>query len=354
MDMKTPFLHGTLKEDVYVCQPKGFIDTDHPSHIHKLKKALYGLKLVPRAWYDELSTFLLQNHFFKGIIDPTLFIKRFDDDILVAKPTEKHLKEVKRIFRYLWGTINMGLWYKKDFGFELTEFSDADYVGCKDTFKSTSGEAQFLGEKLTSHDGPSDARHNPSKLLRLLLKEDYFISHGDQHASIDFLIPRSLILKRSTHFYWLSHSEIVDIEKVAVHSSLRVPNIKVENDLDETFKQNELLKDRLLEASLAEDIKNLVVTSCVEIRNKELHDETERILKEPKDGSNESKTADTVCNDAFEVTQKLSKRIVELEKDLSKFEAKSIAFKIALQHKSRENSSLKTLQKENENFMESL
>ncbi|GJT03720.1 hypothetical protein Tco_0838182, partial [Tanacetum coccineum] len=67
-----------------------------------------------------------------------------------AKPTEKHLKEVKRIFRYLWGTVNMGLWYMKDFGFELTGFSDADYAGCKDTFKSTSGRAQFLGEKLVS------------------------------------------------------------------------------------------------------------------------------------------------------------------------------------------------------------
>nr|GEW93701.1 uncharacterized mitochondrial protein AtMg00810-like [Tanacetum cinerariifolium] len=56
-----------------------------------------------------------------------------------AKPTEKHLKEVKRIFRYLRGTLNTGLWYTKDSGFELTEFLDADYTGCKDTFKSTSG-----------------------------------------------------------------------------------------------------------------------------------------------------------------------------------------------------------------------
>nr|GEY32516.1 hypothetical protein [Tanacetum cinerariifolium] len=188
MDVKTEFLHGSLKEDMYVCQPKGFIDADHPSHVYKLKKALYGLKQVPRAWYDELSTFLLQNGFFKGIIDPTLFTRRFDDDILVigtpinatkyrsmigalmyltssrpdivhatcvcaryqAQPTEKHLKEVKRIFRYLRGTVNMGLWYTKDSGFELTGFSDADYAGCKDTFKSTSGGAQFLGEKLVS------------------------------------------------------------------------------------------------------------------------------------------------------------------------------------------------------------
>nr|GFC33705.1 retrovirus-related Pol polyprotein from transposon TNT 1-94 [Tanacetum cinerariifolium] len=77
MDVKTAFLHGTLKEDVYVCQPEGFIDADHPSHVYKLKKARYGLKQAPRALYDELSKFLLQNHFFKGTIDLTLFIRRF-------------------------------------------------------------------------------------------------------------------------------------------------------------------------------------------------------------------------------------------------------------------------------------
>nr|GEX06024.1 retrovirus-related Pol polyprotein from transposon TNT 1-94 [Tanacetum cinerariifolium] len=120
MDVKTAFLHGTLKEDVYVCQPEDFIDADHPSYVFKLKKALYGLKQAPRAWYDELSTFLLQNHFFKGTTDPTLFIRHFIDDIRV------------------------------DSGFELTGFSYSNYVGCKDTFKSTSGEAQFLEEKLVS------------------------------------------------------------------------------------------------------------------------------------------------------------------------------------------------------------
>nr|GEV36179.1 hypothetical protein [Tanacetum cinerariifolium] len=67
-----------------------------------------------------------------------------------AKPTEKNLKEVKRIFRYLCGTVNTGLWYTKDSGFKPTGFSDADYAGCKDTFKSTFGGAQLLGEKLVS------------------------------------------------------------------------------------------------------------------------------------------------------------------------------------------------------------
>ncbi|GJZ56485.1 hypothetical protein Tco_0611678 [Tanacetum coccineum] len=122
---------------------------------------------------------------------------------------------------------------------------------------------------------------------------------------------------------------------------LETKTMPMENDLDETLKQNELLKDRLLEESLAKDIKNLVITSCMETRNKDLRDETKRISKESNDVS-------------FEVTQGLSKRIVELKKDLSKSEAKSIAFEIALQHKSRENNSLKTVQKENENFMASL
>ncbi|GJX92839.1 hypothetical protein Tco_0347425 [Tanacetum coccineum] len=72
--------------------------------------------------------------------------------------------------------------------------------------------------------------------------------------------------------------------------------VSVENDLDETFKQNKLLKDRLLEASLAEDIKNFIITSCVEIRNKDLNDEIDRISKESKDVSNESKTADISLN----------------------------------------------------------
>nr|GEZ42109.1 copia protein [Tanacetum cinerariifolium] len=85
MDVKTTFLHGTLKEDVYVCQPKGFIDANYPSHFFKLKKALYGLKQAPRAWYNELLTFLLHNHFFKGTTDPTLFIRCFVDDILVVQ-----------------------------------------------------------------------------------------------------------------------------------------------------------------------------------------------------------------------------------------------------------------------------
>ncbi|GKB98955.1 retrovirus-related pol polyprotein from transposon TNT 1-94 [Tanacetum coccineum] len=67
-----------------------------------------------------------------------------------AKPTEKHLNAVKRIFRYLKRTINMGLWYSKDTDMSLTTYSDANHAGCQDTRRSTSGSAQFLGDKLVS------------------------------------------------------------------------------------------------------------------------------------------------------------------------------------------------------------
>ncbi|GKB26738.1 retrovirus-related pol polyprotein from transposon TNT 1-94 [Tanacetum coccineum] len=242
----------------------------------KRKKALYGLKQAPRAWYDKLSSFLIEHGFTKGIIDPTLFTRRHGGDILLvqvyvddiifgstnpdfskrfanlmknnfemsmmgelkfflglqvhqsprgifisqsqyaiellkkhgldecvsmstpmaterldadlqgtptdqttyrrmigglmyltasrpdiafatfvcaryqARPTVKHLKEVKRIFRYLRQSYNMGLWYPKDSGFELIAYSDADHAGCKDDCKSTSGGLQFLGGKLVS------------------------------------------------------------------------------------------------------------------------------------------------------------------------------------------------------------
>ncbi|GKA03676.1 retrovirus-related pol polyprotein from transposon TNT 1-94 [Tanacetum coccineum] len=209
----------------------GFVDPNFPNHVYRLKKALYGLKQAPRAWYDKLSSFLIEHHFTKGIVDPTLFTRRHGDDILLvqiyvddiifgstkpvfakrfeklmkdnfemsmigemkfflglqgtlvdqtkyrsmigglmyltasrpyiafatfvcapyqARPTEKHLKEVKRIFRYLRQSINMGLWYSKDYGFELIAYADADHAVCNDDCKSTSGGIQFLEDKLVS------------------------------------------------------------------------------------------------------------------------------------------------------------------------------------------------------------
>nr|GFA75867.1 retrovirus-related Pol polyprotein from transposon TNT 1-94 [Tanacetum cinerariifolium] len=82
MDVKTSFLYGPLKEEVYVNKPDGFLDPYHPDKVYRLKKALYGLKQAPRAWYDELSTFLLSKGFSKGSINPTLFINKHKGDIL--------------------------------------------------------------------------------------------------------------------------------------------------------------------------------------------------------------------------------------------------------------------------------
>nr|GEX50940.1 hypothetical protein [Tanacetum cinerariifolium] len=85
MDVKTAFLYGPLKEEVYINQPDGFVDPYHPDKVYRLKKALYGLKQAPRAWYDELSTFLVSKGFSKGSIDPTLFITKHRGNILLVK-----------------------------------------------------------------------------------------------------------------------------------------------------------------------------------------------------------------------------------------------------------------------------
>ncbi|GJV91281.1 retrovirus-related pol polyprotein from transposon TNT 1-94 [Tanacetum coccineum] len=90
MDVKTTFLNGPLNEEVFVSQPDGFVDPDFPNHVYRLKKALYGLKHAPRAWYDKLSSFLIENNFTK----------------------------------------------------------DTDLAGCLDDYKSTSEGVQFLGDKL--------------------------------------------------------------------------------------------------------------------------------------------------------------------------------------------------------------
>nr|GEW58402.1 retrovirus-related Pol polyprotein from transposon TNT 1-94 [Tanacetum cinerariifolium] len=102
MDVKTTFLNGKLKEEVYVSQPKGFVNPDHQTHVYRLKKDLYGLKQAPRAWYQ-------------------------------ASPTKKHLRALKWVFWYIRGTINWGLWYLKDTAIALTAYADADHAGCQDT-----------------------------------------------------------------------------------------------------------------------------------------------------------------------------------------------------------------------------
>nr|GEZ58027.1 hypothetical protein [Tanacetum cinerariifolium] len=96
MDVKTAFLNGNLREEVYVSQPDRFVDQDNPNHVYKFKKALYGLKQAPRAWYDMLSSFLISQDFSKGSVDPTLFICRNGNDLLLKSKLDED-KEGKAV-----------------------------------------------------------------------------------------------------------------------------------------------------------------------------------------------------------------------------------------------------------------
>ncbi|GKB76082.1 retrovirus-related pol polyprotein from transposon TNT 1-94 [Tanacetum coccineum] len=173
-----------------------FIANDNPSHVYKLKKALYGLKQAPRACprgifinqskyaskiikkygmltSDSLDTPMVEKSnldedlqgtpidatLYCGMIGFLMYLTSSRPDLIYAvclcaryqaKPTKKHLNAVKRIFRYLKGTTNMGLWYSKDTGMSMTAYADADHAECQDTRRSTSRSAQFLGDKLVS------------------------------------------------------------------------------------------------------------------------------------------------------------------------------------------------------------
>ncbi|GJT59754.1 putative ribonuclease H-like domain-containing protein [Tanacetum coccineum] len=85
MDVKSAFLYGTIEEEVDVKQPLGFVDPGFPNRVYKVEKALYGLHQAPRAWYETLSTYLLENGFRRGTIDKTLFIKKIKNDILLIQ-----------------------------------------------------------------------------------------------------------------------------------------------------------------------------------------------------------------------------------------------------------------------------
>ncbi|GKB72941.1 putative ribonuclease H-like domain-containing protein [Tanacetum coccineum] len=85
MDVKSAFLYSKIEEEVYVCQPPGFEDPDFPNRVCKVEKVLYGLHQAPKAWYETLSTYLLDNRFQIGHIDKTLFIKRDQGDILIVQ-----------------------------------------------------------------------------------------------------------------------------------------------------------------------------------------------------------------------------------------------------------------------------
>ncbi|GJV86754.1 putative ribonuclease H-like domain-containing protein [Tanacetum coccineum] len=197
------FLYGTIDEDVYVSQPPGFVDPDHPKKVYKVVKALYGLHQAPRAWslpkslgnmylsLDEKQDF---NEFYMGELTFFLglqvkqnkegifishdkyvveILKKFDlihdrfshefncpslNNVAIMClfsfssqfPKASHLNAVKIIFKYLKGKPNLGLWYPKESPFDLEAFFDSDYGGSNLDRKSTTGGCQFLGQRLIS------------------------------------------------------------------------------------------------------------------------------------------------------------------------------------------------------------
>ncbi|GJT51757.1 putative ribonuclease H-like domain-containing protein [Tanacetum coccineum] len=118
MDVKSTFLYGQIEEEVYVCQPLGFEDPDHPDKVYKVVKALYGLHQAPRAWYDTLANYLLCNGFQRGKIDQTLFIKRqkghillvqiYVDDIIFGSTKKELCDEFEKLMKDKFQMSSMG------------------------------------------------------------------------------------------------------------------------------------------------------------------------------------------------------------------------------------------------------
>ncbi|GJS56473.1 retrovirus-related pol polyprotein from transposon TNT 1-94 [Tanacetum coccineum] len=126
MDVKSAFLNGKLKEEVYVKQPLGFESSEFPNHVSKFDKALYRLNQAPRACRPDIQF-------------STCLCARYQ-----ANPKESHLIAVKRTFRYLKGTLSLGLWYLKCLGFDLKGYSNSDYAGCNMDRKITLAEAEYV------------------------------------------------------------------------------------------------------------------------------------------------------------------------------------------------------------------
>ena len=137
MDVKSAFLNGPIKEEVYVEQPPGFEDDKYPNHVFKLQKALYGLKQAPRAWYECLRDFLIENDFKVGKADPTLFTKRvgndlfvcqiYVDDIIFGSTNEKSCDEFSKTMVNKFEMSMMGE-LKFSLGFQIKQLKEGTFI----------------------------------------------------------------------------------------------------------------------------------------------------------------------------------------------------------------------------------
>jgi hypothetical protein len=135
MDIKSAFFNGPIKEEVYVEQPLGFVDSEYPNHVYKLSKALYGLKQAPRAWYECLRDFLITNGFKVGKADPTLFTKTiamficqiYVDDIIFGSTNKSSCEEFSRIMILKFEMSMMGE-LKYFLGFRIKQLQEGTFI----------------------------------------------------------------------------------------------------------------------------------------------------------------------------------------------------------------------------------